>query len=168
MMRKLLCLFSVLLCLSFPSCTEVECPLDSVVVMTCGLYDADTKAELSLQQTLTIKPSGKDTVLLNAAQNIQNFVLPLKLGGVCDTMLLHFTDDWGAEVVDTLFVSHTNNPHFESVECPATIFFNLTNVGYNNSKESLTPVCIDSVAIVRGLVDYYDVENVQIYLRVAP
>ena len=168
MMRKLLYLFSILVGLNFSSCTEVECPLDSVVVMTCGLYDAETKAELSIKQTLTIKPVGKDTVLLNAAQAIKNFVLPLKVGSVRDTMLLHFTDSWGDEVVDTLFISHKNNPHFESVECPATMFYNLTDVAYSNSKESLTPVCIDSVAVVRGLVDYYDIENIQIYLRVAP
>ena len=167
-MRKLLYLFSIIVCLNFLSCSEVECPLDSVVVMTCGLYDAETKTELSLEQTLTVKPMGKDTILLNSAQAIQNFVLPLKIGALRDTMLLHFTDIWDGEVVDTLFISHENHPHFESVECPAAIFHNLTNLAYSNSKDGLTPVSIDSVAIVRGLVDYYDVENIQIYLRVAP
>ena len=165
MIRKLLCLFNLIVGLFFVSCSEVECPLDSVVVMTCGLYDADTKAELSLQPTLTVKPLGKDTVLLNAAQDIHNFVLHLKFGETADTMLLHFTDEWDQSSVDTLIVNHENMPHFESVECPATIFHKLTSVAWFTDKEGACDIAIDSVAVVRNLVDYNDVENIQIYLR---
>ena len=165
MMRKLLCLYSLMVGLFLVSCTEVECPLDSVVVMTCGLYDADTKAELSLQPTLTVKPSGKDTVLLNAAQNIHDFVLPLKFGENADTMLLCFTDEWELSRVDTLVLNHENMPHFESVECPATVFHKLTSVAWMTDKNGACDIEIDSVAIVRNLVDYNDVENIQIYLR---
>ena len=167
MMRKLLYLFSILVGLDFSSCTEVECPLDSVVVMTCGLYDAETKAELTLPQTLTIKPFGKDTVLLNTARNIHDFILPLKLGETADTMLLCFTDEWDGVSTDTLVLNHENMPHFESVECPATIFHKLTSIEWMADKNGACNVAIDSVAIVRNLVDYNDVENIQIYLRSA-
>ena len=166
-MRKLLYLLSIALCLNFASCSEVECPLDSVVVMTCGLYDADTKAELPLQQTLTIKPVGKDTVLLNVARNIRDFILPLKMGETADTMLFYFTDEWDNSSTDTLVVNHENLPHFESVECPATIFHKLTSLAWMADKKGACNVAIDSVAIVRNLVDYNDVENIQIYLRSA-
>ena len=165
-MKNLLFIISATFLLNILSCSEVECPLDSTVVMTCGIYDADSKKSHSINPTLTIKPSGKDTVLLNSARNIDSFVLPLKMGETCDTMLLNFTDEWGSESTDTLFVYHENMPHFESVECPGAIFHKLTRVIFNTSNDTQLPIKIDSVAIVRDLVDYYNVENVQIYLRI--
>ena len=165
MMRKLLCLLNAFLLLNFCSCTEVECPLDSVVVMTCGMYNAETNEKMSVSQTLTITPAGKDTTLLNMAQDIQDFVLPLKIGETCDTMLFHFSDSWENKVTDTLCIYHDNMPHFESVECPAAVFHKLSAVEWRNDASSKTSVFIDSVAIVRELVDYNDIENLQIYLR---
>lgn len=165
MKKLLLFIITVTGVLNFLSCSEVECPLDSVVVMTCGVYDADTKERHPLQHTLTIKPSGKDTVLLNSAQDIDHFVLPLKMGETCDTMVFYLTDQWGSSSIDTLFVEHQNMPHFESVECPGAIFHKLTRVTFHAADDAQLPIKIDSVAVVRDLVDYYDVENVQIYLR---
>ena len=165
-MRKVWAFLSGIACLlSFPSCTEVECPLDSVVVMTCGLYDAESHDKLSLSQTLSITPAGKDTLLLNSARDIQTFVLPLKMGATCDTMLFHFSDNWERSVTDTIYLHHENMPHFESVECPSTIFHKLKAVTWGNDKTSELKTTIDSVAIVRELVDYDDVENIQIYLH---
>ncbi|MBR4297881.1 MAG: hypothetical protein IKT82_06810 [Bacteroidaceae bacterium] len=167
-MRKVLMFLLNTVCLlSLPSCTEVECPLDSVVVMTCGLYDAESHDKLSSPQTLSITPAGKDTLLLNAAQDIQSFVLPLKMGATCDTMLLHFSDTWEYTVTDTIYIHHENLPHFESVECPSTIFHKINNVTWGNEKNSQLNTTIDSVVIVRPLVDYNDVENIQIYLHCA-
>lgn len=167
-MKNLLLILSSICCmLSIPSCTEVECPLDSVVVMTCGLYDADSHEKLSISHTLSVTPAGKDTLLLNSASDIQSFVLPLKMGENCDTMLLHFSDSWDQTCTDTLYLHHENLPHFESVECPATIFHKLKQVTWANDRQSNLNVSIDSVVIVRELVDYNDVENIQIYLHSA-
>lgn len=163
-----LLILNVLLLLNTLSCTEVECPIDSVVVMTCGIYDADSKEKYELRETLTITPFGKDTVLLNSATGIQDFVLPLRIIESCDTMLFHFIDDKGLNATDTLFISHENIPHFEAVECPTTYFHKLTNITFSNDCGLSSRVKIDSVDIVRDLVDYYDVENIQIYLCIAP
>lgn len=163
-----LLILNVLLLLNTLSCTEVECPIDSVVVMTCGIYDADSKEKYELRETLTVTPFGKDTVLLNSATGIQDFVFPLRIIESCDTMLFHFIDDKGLNTTDTLFISHENIPHFEAVECPTTYFHKLTNITFSNDCGLSSRVKIDSVDIVRDLVDYYDVENIQIYLRIAP
>lgn len=168
MSRLLTYLLSVCCVFSLPSCTEVDCPLDSVVVMTCGLYDATSESHLTLPHALSVTPYGKDTLLLNSASQIGTFVLPLKMASTCDTVLLHFSDDWDQSAVDTLILYHENMPHFESVECPTTIFHHLNRVEWINDTRADLDLKIDSVAIVRELVDYNDVENIQIYLHSAP
>ena len=150
-------------------CSNIECPLDNIVVMTCGLYTTDTHEHLKLQETLDVLPMGKDTVLLNCASNITDFMLPLRQAADADTFLLRFTGRTGQVSTDTLIVSHTNTPHYESIECPATVFHTLTDVKWKHQEGTDFPLSIDSVALVRTVVNYDDVENLRIYLRtVAP
>ena len=63
--------------LGLSSCTEVECPLDTVVVMTCGLYDASSHSQLTLYDTLTVNAVGATVPLLNRAVGKQSFGLPV-------------------------------------------------------------------------------------------
>lgn len=150
-------------------CSNIECPLDNIVVMTCGLYSAETREPLKLQATLDVKPAGRDTVLLNQASDIKDFLLPLRQAAPADTFLLHFSDDAGRLGIDTLFVEHINTPHYESLECPATVFHTLTQVRWHRQSSSQIPLFVDSVALVRTAVNYDDIENIRIYLRtVAP
>ncbi|MBO5699612.1 MAG: hypothetical protein J6R79_06385 [Bacteroidaceae bacterium] len=147
------------------SCSEVECPLDSVVVMTCDLKDATTGGAFQLTDSLTIKPMGKDTIMLNRAQGISSFVLPLKLGETTDTFLLRFADEWENVTTDTLILTHYNQPHFESMDCPATYFHTITDVAWKNQNKPALNIFIDTVTIKRALVDYENTTNIQIYLR---
>ncbi len=169
-MIKYLLRFLLVVCLVLPlsNCSEVECPLDSVVVMTCDLRHADTGEKFLLSDTLTITPCGKDTTLLNRAYGVSDFVLPLKIGEEVDTFLLRFSNEWEMWVVDTLFVKHRNDLHFESVDCPAAMFHQIVDVKWTTHSALEYSVVIDSVAIKRSLVDYNDIENLQIYLRSNP
>lgn len=161
------CAVSMLMLVS--GCSNIECPLDNIVVMTCGLYTTDTHEHLKLQETLDVLPMGKDTVLLNCASDITDFMLPLRQAADADTFLLRFTGRTGQVSTDTLIVSHTNTPHYESIECPATVFHTLTDVKWKHQEGTDFPLSIDSVALVRTVVNYDDVENLRIYLRtVAP
>ena len=147
------------------ACTNIDCPLDNVVVMTSGLYDAEDESSLSLQQELTVYSANGEHILLNKAQDISSFVLPLRHGIGTDTLLFFFSNLDNQEAIDTLFLSYTDNPHFESVDCPAALFHTLTNVGWTSHPLAELPLTIDSVAIVRSNVNYDDVENLKIYLR---
>ena len=139
-----------------PSCSEVECPLDNVVVMTCGLYSADG-TEQKIIDTLTVTAAGTDSVLLNRGQNISSFALPVNYVADTDTLIFKFTEVDGTSYVDTLKVSHTNEAHFESMECPLSFFHEIKSI-------TTTHNAIDSVSIVRKQVNYEDVENLKIYL----
>ena len=147
------------------SCSNIDCPLDNVVSMQCNLYSSETKSALTLTEVLSITPAGRDTTLLNMATNISSFLLPLKEAGERDTLLLHLSNAAGQRAVDTLFVSHTPHPHFESLDCPSSVFHTLTSVRATSHPLAEMPLTIDSVALVRSIVNYDDVENVRIFLR---
>lgn len=149
------------------ACTSLDCPLDNIVVMTCGLYQAEDGTRLTLSDTLTVRGGGitKDTVLLNRGVGISDFLIPLRQSVTRDTLFFDFSNARGQSATDTVYVEHTNQPHFESIDCPTAVFHNLTSVSWTSHALSRLPLTIDSVAIVRQLVDYDDIENLKIYLR---
>lgn len=150
------------------ACTNIDCPLDNVVELTCGLYAADTKAALSLTDTLTVTSPGTlaaDTTLLNRATGISSFLLPMRQTMDRDTLVLHLSNVMGQSARDTIFLRHTNDPHFESIDCPTSVFHTLLDVQWTSHALRLMPLTIDSVAIVRKNVNYDNVENLKIYLR---
>ena len=152
------------------ACTNIDCPLDNVVMMQCGIYDAET-------------------ILLNRAYGTESFLLPLKEGEEKDTLLFFLapisydtgnTDEEegtqegeGTEnqpaatsiEPDTLFVNHIGTPHFESVDCPASVFHNITEAATKASPKNQLRWTLDRVKLVRTTVNYDDIENLRIYLR---
>lgn len=147
------------------SCAEINCPLDNIVVMTCGLYSAEQKTAYALNDTLTVMAAGLDSVLLNRAIAIQSFALPVRQSVTTDTLLLRFSNQRGQVATDSLFVDHSNQPHFESIDCPPSVFHTLKGARWTSHALSEMPLTIDSVALSRPLVNYDDVENLKIYLR---
>lgn len=147
------------------ACSNIDCPLDNVVRLQCNLYSAETKKSLTLQDILTIQPAGRDTILLNTATGINSFLLPLKESGGIDTLVCFLSNDAAQEGVDTLFVTHTARPHFESIDCPACVFHTLTGVRFTSHAIAEMPLTIDSVSLVNPSVNYDDVENLRIFLR---
>ena len=147
------------------ACSNIDCPLDNVVMMQCNLYSAETRQALSLPASLTVKPAGRDTVLLNQASDIKSFLLPLKDAGGRDTLLLNLSNTAGQEATDTLFVTHTAKPHFESLDCPASVFHTITQVSATHHALSILPLTVDSIALIRSTVNYDDIENIRLFLR---
>lgn len=148
------------------ACTSIDCPLDNLVELTCGLYSAETKSALTLTDTLTIRAGGvKDTTLLNRALGLSSFELPVRHGVACDTLLLDLSNASGQTATDTIYLGHTNEAHFESIDCPTAVFHTLTSVRWTSHALSVMPLTVDSVAIVRQTVNYDNIENLKIYLR---
>ncbi len=149
------------------ACTNIDCPLDNVVRMQCNLYATETGQAYSLTDTLTVATAGRDTVLLNRAVGVSSFLLPLKESGTRDTLLLRLCDAAERSAVDTLYLSHSHYVHFESVDCPASVFHELEGVSFSPQSGRDYPLSIDSVALVRSTVNYEDIENVRIFLHSA-
>ena len=118
-----------------------------------------------MADALTVHPANHNFFLLNQATDISSFVAPLRNTGGTDTLLLSFSNTQNQLATDTLFVTHTPTPHFESIDCPASVFHHITTVRWTSHSLGLMPLTIDSVAIIRSLVDYEDMENLRLYLR---
>ena len=153
-----------MLMVGLSACSNIDCPLDNVVSLQCNLYDASTQSTLTLSDVLSVTPAGRDTLLLNQATGIKSFLLPLKEAGAQDTLLLHFANAQGAVQVDTLFVNHTPQPHFESLDCPSSVFHTLNAVRVS-AQGSANSAIVDSVSLVRPIVNYDDVENIRLFIR---
>lgn len=146
-------------------CSNINCPLDNVVMMQCNFYESETKRALTLHDVLDVMPANSDTVLINRITQVNHILLPLREGGDLDTLLLQFSNAAEQTATDTLFVSHTRQPHFESVDCPASVFHTITAVRATSHPLSELPLTIDSVSVVRSAVNYDDIENIRIFLR---
>lgn len=153
-----------MLMVGLSACSNIDCPLDNVVSLQCNLYDASTQSALTLSDVLSVTPAGRDTLLLNQATGIKSFLLPLKEAGIQDTLLLHFANAQGAVQVDTLFVNHTPQPHFESLDCPSSVFHTLNAVRVS-AQGSANSAIVDSVSLVRPIVNYDDIENIRLFIR---
>lgn len=147
-------------------CTNIDCPLDNIVAMTCGLYDAGSENKYTLGDTLTVRAGGKkDTILLNRAYGLQSFLLPLRNASSCDTLLFRFSNSRGQFATDTLYLLHESQVHFESPDCPSAVFHRIGGVRWTSHPLGQMPLTIDKVNVVRQTVNYDDIENLKIYLR---
>lgn len=133
--------------------------------MTIGLYDSETLQSLTLEDTLTVKASGTDSILLNRALGVNSIQLPIRQGSKMDTLMFCFSNKGHQIAIDTIFLGHTNEPHFESIDCPPSVFHTITHVSWTSHPLSKLPLTIDSVAVARTKVNYDDVENLKVYLR---
>ena len=117
------------------SCSSIDCPLNNTVYTKYRLAGDVT----TLDDTLTIsvkRTSGADTVLLNKALRVDSFSIPLSYS--------HESDEY---YFDTMTITKTNEPHFEPVDCPATMFHTLQQVKCTHHR-------IDSVVINQNKVSY--------------
>ena len=146
MIRQVLsCAAGLLLC----GCANIDCPLDNQTEMRLHFYDATSKSEMNLSDSLSVwGVRGDSTVLLY------------------NTLLLRFigTDD---VATDTLFVEHSRQPHFESLDCPASMFHVIQKASARANTLPHSSLSVDSVSIANPKVQYQDVDNLKVYLRSA-
>ncbi|MBP3227676.1 MAG: hypothetical protein J6M53_02705 [Bacteroidaceae bacterium] len=145
------------LCALLTDCSEVDCPLNNVVAVQYGLYRADGTS-VTLTDRLTVTALGTDSVLLNQAQGVSSFLLPVHYTAEADTLVLTFADDEGDTLRDTLVVGHTNETHFEAMDCPLCYFHTLTAL-------SATSHALERAELVYPQVNYDTQENIRLYLR---
>lgn len=151
---------------SLAACSNIDCPLDNQVVMTLAFFQSSTGESVSLSDSLSIYglKAGKEEILFNRGISLKSITLPLNQASDQDTLLLVFHSETES-VTDTLFLNHLRQPHFEAIDCPASIFHHLTSSRISaRSVNSHLPV-IDSVIISNPNVNYEDVENLKVFLH---
>ena len=145
------------------SCTSIDCPVQNLVYTNYALKKADGSTDTLKTDTLWIitrRADGTDTLLLNAlcGSTATKFSLPISYTQPEDVFITLLTDTAGYAYIDTIRIKKENYPHFESVDCQASYFHEVTAV-------STTHNAFDSIAIHHSSVNY-DTSNDHFYLYV--
>ena len=111
---------------------------------------------MQINDTLTITSGKSGPVLLNKSLNTASLKLPLSYWQAEDTLVLSVqgTDYF---LQDTVWIKKSNQVHYESPDCPTTLFHTIEDV-------RSTHQFIDSITIIRSSVNYETTTNLQIYL----
>lgn len=143
-------------------CSNVDCTLGNTVYTTYDFCDAETGSQFALKDTLTVRTFPSDSIIYNKGYNVRTLHLPMSFAKDVDTLLFEFSAERG-RVVDTVFIRHTNDPFFESVDCGTTMFHTITAVrcGKGNSIRGVSR--IDSVALVNSKVNYDKKSHIKLY-----
>ena len=97
--------------------------------------------------TLTARRDVKDTIIYNKGVKTTSFSLPMSYTRDQDALFILLKDTLGRTVRDTIRVSKTNTPHFESVDCAMSYFHTITAVSTSHHT-------IDSVVLINPNVTY--------------
>lgn len=152
MRRRLLLIISSVLLLA--ACESYDCTLYNYVGMY-GTFYKDGNA-VAFSDTLTITTGKAGPVLLNRSVHTSRLNLPLSYWQDEDTLVLSVK---GADYFfqDTIWISKTNQVHYESPDCPTTLFHTIQDV-------RSTHKVIKSINIIRSSVNYELTDNLQIIL----
>ena len=140
------------------SCSSIDCPLNSMVSTLYNIYDANGEL-LELSDSLTIvsfRKDGTDTTL-NKLTGKSSFNLPISYSHPEDILIFNIFND-SVSTIDTVWIKKDDYPHFESVDCNAVFFHQLTDVRYTTNG-------IDSIVINNPSVDY---DNTTVHFRFYP
>lgn len=146
------------------SCSNIDCPLSNTVASKYVFYNSAGGAAATFADTLTVRALGSDTVLYNRGVNLSEVDIPMSYRAAADTLLLDISDA-GARRTDTLVVAHTNEAHFESIDCSASMFHRITSATLRPGTGGGTGLTrIDSVVVNKRNVNYNVAENIKVYI----
>ena len=126
---------NILAAIVLTACSSIDCSLNHVVHSQYAFWNENGELQM-LHDTLSVSihtSDGRDSVLLNRGVELNSFSLPMSYTADTDTLFFRFTPTGGmASICDTVLVSKTNTPHFESVECEPNYFHTITEVSYTH------------------------------------
>ena len=145
------------------SCSNIDCPLSNSVSAKYIFYNSAGKASAVVKDTLTVKAAGTDTIFFNRGVNLKEVNLPISYRKNADTLLFCIPNT-GESRTDTVVVGHTNEAHFESIDCSPSMFHKITSVTLKKGSGSENVARIDSVALNTPKVNYNVAENFKVYI----
>ena len=156
-MRKMF-LFVVVVWLT--ACSTIDCPVENTVSVQYEIRDKAGK-ELAITDSLSIVSTRQDGdyVVLNRLSDKSSFSIPISYAYPEDVLYFCFKNlENDSIVVDTVCIEKDDFPHFESVDCNASFFHEITNVQY-------TRHYIDSLVLLNKSVTY---DQTTVHFRLVP
>ncbi len=152
MRHRLLLILSGILILA--ACESYDCTLYNFVGMY-AVFDSDGEA-VQITDTLTVTSGKSGPILLNNGVNTATLKLQLSYWQDVDTLVFYIKGkDYFLR--DTVWVTKSNQVHYESPDCPTTLFHEIQSV-------SSTHEFIKDITIIRSAVNYETTTNLQISL----
>lgn len=141
------------------SCSSIDCPVNNVVATYYKTYksNGDSLIMTDTVIVLSMRKDGTDTLLLNRFVGRSRFSLPISYSHPEDALIFLIYND-SVLTVDTVWVKKDDIPHFESVDCNASFFHNITAVRHTLNG-------IDSIVINNPTVDY---DKTTVHFRLYP
>lgn len=152
MRRRLLVILSGLLLLA--ACESYDCTLYNYVGMYAAFDREGTAVRIS--DTLTITSGKSGPVLLNRSVSTASLNLPLSYWQDEDTLVFSVKGN-DYLLIDTVWVTKSNEVHYESPDCATTLFHTIQDV-------RSTHEFIKSITVIRSSVNYETTTNLQIHL----
>lgn len=145
----------------FSACSSIDCPLNNRVYTRYSLRTPDGEVDtLKLYTTVsTNRIDGSDSVLINKDVNITSLSLPISNTQPRDSFFVELAAE-DILSVDTIVVSKDNKMHFESTDCAASYFHDITDV-------TTTHHAIDSIKVKNSVVNY-DTSKSNFYIYFTP
>jgi len=157
----LLPLYFLTFLLFLSACTSIDCPVQNRVYTLYDLKKADGTNDTLTNDTLWVwsqRVDGTDTVISRDRQSTlelnyfhgskaYSFELPISYTQPEDVLYMLLRNAQGKNYVDTVRIKKENIPHFESVDCQAAYFHEITSV-------TTTHNIIDSIVIKNPNVSY--------------
>ena len=140
------------------ACESNDCTLYNTVSLNCSFYS--NGKPVAINETLTVTACGTDSILLNKQKGAADIQLPVSYWNAEDTLILTIVSTEGWQLQDTVRMKKTNVTHFESPDCPATMFHQITAIQY-------TRHFIDSIITTNPHINYGKTQNLQIHLLAA-
>ncbi len=162
-MRKVMVAMMAIM-LALGACTSIDCPLNHTVYTTYKLYLPDGTPDTIGTDSLWIitkRANRTDSFVVNAltGTSATYFNLPVSYMQPEDTFYAILTCPDGDAYLDTFYVKKNNFPHFESVDCQASYFHEITSVRWTDD-------LIDSIVIINPYANYdKETEHFHIYLN---
>ena len=158
-MRKIVVI--LLLVAVVAACTNIDCPVNNRVYTVYNLKKADGTTDTLTKDTLwvkTLRANGTDTTIsrqingnveLNCffGSTATTFELPISYTQPEDVLYMLVRSSTHIQYLDTVRIKKENYPHFESVDCQAAYFHEITSVATTHN-------IIDSIVINNPHVNY--------------
>ncbi len=144
-------------------CEGINCSIENIASLNIGFYEGVNGKSVTVLDTLTVTAVGTDSVLFNSGVSVQSLSLPMSYWQDADTLNITFRDTLSTDYTITLRIEKTNQPHYESPDCPTTMFHEIKSLTLLTEN----PV-VDSVVMASPMVNFKKLENVKIYLHTTP
>lgn len=147
----LLCIVATTGCDNGYDCTLNNTSYDNIVFYT---YEEGKEVPYNYPAPLSVSlmVNGKDTIIINHISGAGEASLPMSYTQDCDTVIFHYNDG----LCDSLYISHSNTPYYQSMECGTLMFHKLEGLKFTN-------VWIENATIVNENVNFEGNENIKVY-----